>query len=42
MQDEGDPFGGRQRVEDDQERGPDGVGQQRLGFGAGAVGVGGG
>ena len=33
VQDECEPFGGRQRVQDDQQRGTDGVGQQRIVFG---------
>ena len=37
VQDEGEPLGGRQRVQDHQQRGTDGVGQQRLLFGVDAV-----
>ena len=39
MQDECQPLGGRQRVQDDQERGPDRVGKQRFGLGVDAVRV---
>jgi hypothetical protein len=37
VQDEGEPLGGRQRVEHDEQRQADGIGEEHLLFGVGAV-----